>query len=320
MVRPVCMILAPVCVLKENHYLCLVIPKENFMMRLRVWFIFSVLLLLCGSCGNRKRQEEQKPLLTVSIEPLRYFAEAVGGDRFRVVSMVPEGSSPETYDPTPQQLMALNQSLAFLRIGYIGYERVWADKLQQNSPQLKFFDMSEGIELIREHDEAHHGHAHADGVEPHVWNSVANAYVIADNVYRSLCDIAPSEREYFKTRLDSLKQVIHRTDEAVKAYLADGQETFLIYHPALSYFAREYGLHQISIEKGGKEPLPAYLQELIGLCTRERVKTIFIQKEFDTRNAELIARELGVEVVPIHPLSYDWMGEMLHTAQALSKK
>lgn len=75
----------------------------------------------------------------------------------------------------------------------------------------------------------------------------------------------------------------------------------MIYHPALSYFARDYGLHQISIEEGGKEPSPAHLKELIDLCKAEDVRVIFVQPEFDKRNAETIAQQTGTKVVPINP-------------------
>jgi zinc transport system substrate-binding protein len=51
----------------------------------------------------------------------------------------------------------------------------------------------------------------------------------------------------------------------------------MIYHPALSYFARDYGLQQISIEEGGKEPSPAHLKDLVDLCRQEDVRIIFIQ-------------------------------------------
>ena len=287
---------------------------------MKIYVGIIALLFVLLSCEGRKQSEEQRPVITVSIEPLRFFTEAIAGDKFSVTSLVPEGSSPETYDPTPQQLIALGKSLAFLRIGYIGYEQVWADKLQQNAPNVKFFDMSDGISLIHEDEDAEHdGHAHRGGVEPHIWNSVNNAEIIADNVYRALCSVDSVHQAYFAQRLDSLKQIIHRTDEKIKAYLLDRECAFLIYHPALSYFAHDYGLRQICIEKGGKEPSPAHVQELIGQCRKENVKVIFIQKEFDVRNAEMIAQELGLKVVSINPLSYHWDKEMINVAEALAR-
>ena len=90
------------------------------------------------------------------------------------------------------------------------------------------------------------------------------------------------------------------------------------YNMTLSYFARDYGLHQISIEEGGKEPSPAHLKDLIDVCQAENVGVIFVQPEFDKRNAETIAQQTGTKVVPINPLSYDWEEEMLNVAKALA--
>ena len=206
---------------------------------MKKYIILLLNLLLLAACGSQQ-QKSQPMTLTVSIEPLRYFTEIIAGDKFQVISMVPEGSNPETYDPTPQQLVTLNKSCAFLRIGYIGFEQAWAEKLQSNAPEVKFFDMSEGIELIRE-DEVHHGnHSHSGGVEPHVWNSTQNAYIIAENIFHTLCKLDSANISYYKENLAKLESEIERTDREIRTYLQNTTCAFLIYHPALSYFAREY--------------------------------------------------------------------------------
>ena len=278
--------------------------------------IYILTLFICCACGHTPQQSE-KPVITVTLEPLRYFTEAIAGDCFEVVSMVPKGSSPESYDPTPQQLVNLSKSQAYLRIGYIGFEQAWMKKLEANYPTMKVYDTSKGVELIREEGHHHGNHYHEGGVEPHIWNSTQNASVIADNIYAALCEMDADHQPEYKQRLDSLKQVIARTDADVRTLLANADSTFLIYHPALSYFARDYGLHQISIEEGGKEPSPATLKTLIETCRREGAQVIFVQQEFDQRNAQLIADELGIEIVPINPLSHDWAEEMLRVANAL---
>ena len=279
--------------------------------------LFLNLLVLMG-CSSRQQQTQQATL-TVSIEPLRYFTEAIAGDKFQVTSMVPEGSNPETYDPTPQQLVTLSQSVAFLRIGYIGFEQVWAEKLQSNAPNVKFFNLSEGVNLIRE-DDIHHGnHSHPGGVEPHIWSSTQNAYIIADNIFHALCTLDADNTAYYKENLAKLKQEITSTDNEIHTLLQNTSCAFLIYHPALSYFARDYGLEQICIEEGGKEPSPSHLQELMKTCKQKQVRVVFVQQEFDQRNAEVIAQELGLKIVPINPLSYDWNKEMIHIAKSLSK-
>ena len=74
-----------------------------------IWAVSAVFLLLSG-CG-RPHQPVDKPVLAVSIEPLRYFVEQIAGDRYRVVSVVPVGFSPETYEPAPEQLLAVSEAI-----------------------------------------------------------------------------------------------------------------------------------------------------------------------------------------------------------------
>ena len=273
-------------------------------------------IFICFACGNTA-QKSEKAIITVTIEPLRYFTEAIAGENYQVVSMVPKGSSPESYDPTPQQLVNLSKSQAYFRIGHIGFEQAWMKKLEANCPNMKIYDTSKGIDLIRDKGHWHGNHFHEGGVEPHIWNSTQNALIIADNIYQALCELDSTHQADYKNRLDRLKQSIQQTDAETRKLLENADSTFLIYHPALSYFARDYGLKQISIEEGGKEPSPAQLKKLIETCRNENVHTIFVQQEFDQRNAQLIAHELGIDIVSINPLSYDWTEEMLQTAKAL---
>lgn len=289
-----------------------------------ILFIGSCLLLAaCTGRSSQNKDEAEKPVITVTLEPQRYFTEAIAGDKFTVTSMVPKGASPETYDPVPQQLVSLGNSKAYLRIGYIGFEQAWMERLMNNTPHIQVFDTSKGIDLILNHntsDEEDQHDAHIHAVEPHVWNSATNALVIATNTYNALCTLDKENEPYYRHRYDSLCQRIQQTDSLIRRQLSapDAARSFMIYHPALSYFARDYGLHQISIEEGGKEPSPAHLKALIDLCKAEDVHVIFVQPEFDRRNAETIARQTGTKVVPINPLSYDWETEMLNVAAALA--
>ena len=236
--------------------------------------IFALLLIIIclTSCNTGKsKQNNEKPVIAVTIEPQRYFTEAIAGDKFDVISIVPKGSSPETYDPTPQQLVSLGDSKAYFRIGYIGFEQVWMDRLTDNTPHIQVFDTSKDVDLIFEEEEIHGDHHHAGGVEPHIWNSTGNALIIARNTYKALCQLDKENEAYYLARYDSLSQRIIQTDSIIRETLKEpgATRTFMIYHPALSYFARDYGLQQISIEEGGKEPSPAHLKELVDVCRQE---------------------------------------------------
>lgn len=307
-------------------------------MKLKYLFLLAVLPLFAG-CNSKKANDvgssKGKPVITVTIEPLRYFTEAIAGNKFTVISMVPKGVSPETYDPTPQQLLDLSRSKAYFRIGYIGFEQAWMNKLTDNAPHLQVFDTSKGVGLIYDNSHVHphdnatdfdgskendeHNHL---GVEPHIWTSTRNAQIIAGNILSALSTIDKENENYYLKRYQILSGQIRQTDSILSRIFSekDTDKTFLIYHPALTYFARDYGLHQISIEAGGKEPSPAHLKELMQTCKKEKVQIIFVQPEFDRRNAELIARQTGAKVIPINPLSYDWEREMLNIGKALENK
>lgn len=288
---------------------------------MRKYIVSIILLLAVASCKDINKNSE--PTITVTIEPLRYFTEAIAGDKFKVISMVPEGNNPETYDPTPQQLVSLSKSKAYFSIGYIGFEQTWMKKLQENTNGVNFYDTSIGINLIHQQCSHTHGHdednIHYHGVEPHVWNSPDNARIIANNIFKALSELDEENSNYYKKRLDSIYNVINDTETKIRSFIPEADKTFLIYHPALTYFARDYGLEQISIEEGGKEPSPAHLQSLIKTCKEKGARVIFIQQEFDKRNAEIIAHELGLKVVPINPLNYNWPEEMINTAKALCR-
>lgn len=284
-----------------------------------LWVVVGVVgLLLLNSCWGKPKNKENERVITVTIEPQRYFAEAIAGDKFKIVSMVPKGSSPESYDPTPQQLVELATSEAYLRIGHIGFEVTWMDRLLKNAPHIVVFDTSEGIDLIRAAGHSHGDHYHEGGVEPHVWSSATNAQVIVRNTFQALRTLDQENEAYYLARYDSISREIQKVDDAITDLLKEGADhAFMIYHPALSYFARDYQLEQIPIEEEGKEPSPAYLRDLIEISKLEDVRVIFVQQEFDQRNARIIAKETNAQIVPINPLSYNWQEEMLYIARKL---
>jgi zinc transport system substrate-binding protein len=92
----------------------------------------------------------------------------------------------------------------------------------------------------------------------------------------------------------------------------------MIFHPSLSYFARQYNLEQISIEFEGKEPSPSNLKQSIDLAKKAGLKAILIQKEFDVENARIIADEIGGSVVQINPLAENWASNLLDMAEKIS--
>lgn len=296
------------------------------------YFLALVGLLLLAACGGKRQQAER--MIAVTIEPQRYFAERIAGEHFAIHCVVPAGQSPETYDPTPQQMVQIGQSEAYLRIGSIGFELAWMDAIAQNNPQLQIFDLSEGMPLLQgeEEEEQAHEHAHAHeveaaeahhhhhgGVDPHIWSSIHGARIVAQNTLTALQTLDPTHADDYAANYQQVVAVIDSTEAVINTLLKPlAHRSFIIYHPALTYLAAEYEMQQLCIEMDGKEPSPAQLKALVETAQEHQTKVVFVQQEFDQKNAELIAKETGCQLTPINPLAYDWSREMIRIAKALA--
>lgn len=293
---------------------------ENYFL----FLAFSMLLSITAMMYGCKTAEPTKPTIAVTILPQQQIAEQITGDHFQIFCVVPAGSNPEAFDPSPSLIIQLSKSVGYLRVGSLGFEMAWMEKIKQNSPSMEIFRLDRNVELIHgthicsEHSHDH-DHFHEEGTDPHYWSSPKSLRIMAAATCDALIKLAPQFEEEFVANLDSLLAEIDDTDRQLTELLAPlKQRTFMIYHPSLAYFARDYNLEQIAIEEGGKEPTPAHLKKLIDTARSEQVRVIFVQREFDTKNAEIIAKEVGATIVQIDPLAYDWKEELLKIAKLLS--
>jgi zinc transport system substrate-binding protein len=143
---------------------------------------------------------------------------------------------------------------------------------------------------------------------------------MARDIKDFLVALKPERREFYETNHAKLDSIIDNIDNEARQLFANiTKRAFMIYHPNLAYLARYYNLEEISVEYEGKEPSPARLRYLINRARAENLKVIFVQKEFDVRNARTIANEIGAEVVIIDPLSEDWENAMREIIKLVHK-
>ena len=281
---------------------------------------FACVALVCATSCTWTTPKE-KPIVTVTILPQKYFAESIAGDRFEINCIVPAGSNPEAYDPSPSHLVHLGKSIAYFRIGQIGFEVAWMDKLVQNNPTMKVYDNSSGVRMIA----GVHAH-HRDGkvhntidVDPHIWSSPKNAYIIARNMYEAFVELDPKGRDYYRDNYERLLDRISEVDSTVTEVLGRVPgKTFAIYHPTLTYLAEDYGVVQLSLENAGKESSALYLKQVIDEARESGVSTVFVQREFNAKQVETFAAETGARVTIINPLNYDWDKEIIRIAYAIA--
>lgn len=276
---------------------------------------YLVIVLILSACGGHAGDD--RPVLAVSIEPQRWLLEQIAGDDYSVVTVLTPGSNPETFEPSMSQRAKLEKADAYFTIGSMPFEQTLAGSLSH--PQL--YSSGEGIDFIYGTHGAHDGHRHdGAGYDPHVWTSVRNARLIAANMYRQLCRLNPDKAAGFKQRYEALDTRLDSLDQALTGRLARARgTTFMVWHPSLSYFARDYGLNQLSVGWEAKEVSPAALRSVIDHAKADGVKVFFHQREFDSRQAQSVNSQLGTRMVTIDPLGYDWEKQINLIADELSR-
>jgi zinc transport system substrate-binding protein len=185
--------------------------------------------------------------------------------------------------------------------------------------------LGDGINPIESGHE--HEAGHEEGADPHYWVSPKCAASMAVSVRDLVIRLNPSGREEYELNTRTLLSRISELDKKAQT-LFEGftGAQFMIYHPNLAYLARDYGMEEVPVEFEGKEPPPSRLKFLIDLARAKKINTIFVQREYDSRNAKAIADEIGAEVVVIDPLSPDWLRattdiiEKLHISYTGSRK
>lgn len=280
-----------------------------------------ILLLAIIAVGCNSGPSGHKMIISVSILPQKYFVEKIAGELVQVHVLVPPGASPELYSLMPSQMRELSKSAAWLRIGKVGFEESWHEKIRQSTPGLKIFDTAVQADWIAgdEEEESHGDHVHLHGIDPHIWSSPDEVKKIVNETYRALTSLLPEKENILKHNYESFVNEIDQLNQDIKATLSQLENRkFLIFHPALTYFARQYQLEQIALEVDGKEPSPKHMRSLIEEARSENIRIIFIQKEFDAENAQQLAREIRGEVVQIDPLSEQWDKQLRDIAQKIA--
>lgn len=276
---------------------------------------FLLILGVFVSCSRSGNNTTEK-IITVSIAPYKYFVEAIAGGDFTVNVMVPPGSDPHIYEPVPGQITKLRASAGFISNGYLGFEMTWLERLYETNPDIRKLNLGESIDPIK--SEHHHEGDNLEGADPHYWVSPKCALRMAESVKTFLQELMPSssvkyEENYLKF-ISRIQELDKRSEEYFSFYRG---KSFMIYHPNLAYLARDYGMREIAVESEGKEPSPSMMKDLIDISRKDSITTIFVQREYDTRNARSIAAETGARLVIIDPLAEDWYASTAAIIDAL---
>ncbi|MDP2797389.1 MAG: zinc ABC transporter substrate-binding protein [Methanoregula sp.] len=266
--------------------------------------------------------------VAVTILPQKQFVERIAGEHARIIVLVPPGADPHTHEPTPKQLVDISQASVYVKVGSgIEFERAWMDKLSGVNPRMTVVDSSTGILLITGHHDdadaapdAHDESGEQSGADPHIWLSPKNAKIMVENTYQGLARADPVHKAEYRVNTDAYLKELDKLDADISHEISRKQiHTIMVYHPAWSYFARDYGLLQIPIETDGKDPTPMGIENLIRQAKEGNITVVFASPEYSTKSADVIAKEIGGSVALVSPLEEDYLGNIRNVSFAFTR-
>jgi zinc transport system substrate-binding protein len=277
--------------------------------------LLAASLIAAATGCHRAAETTGKTVVAVTILPQAGFVEAIGGDRIEVVVMVPPGADPHTYEATPDQMTRLSNAKMYARVGSpIEFELTWMDKLIAVNKSMLVVDCSKGINLTESQD------PDEPGLDPHIWLSVKNAKIMVRNICDGLVQVDAANKAYYEENCATYLEKLTELDNALAADLSGvGNRSFIVFHPAFGYFARDYNLTQIGVEQEGKEPDADYIVRLIKEAKEQDIRVVFVSPQYSTKSAEVIAREIGGKVVIIDPLAKDFIENMRAIESAMKQ-
>ena len=267
-----------------------------------------------------------EPLEVVAgIPPVAYLAERIGGEHVAVEVLMQPGQDPHTFQPAPKQVESLGRAKLFFKVG-MPFECQLIEKIAAARQDIAVVDTTTGVKkrLMAggdEREESAHREKHDDAdYDPHVWLSPPNLKIQAANIAAALENADPAHAADYRAnskKFDAELDALH--EKIAKRLKPFAGRTIFVFHPAFGYFTDCYGLKQEAVQMGGKQPSLKQLQELVHRAEAARIKTVFVQPQFDPRSAQTVAQAIGGAAAPLNDMSKDVLANLEEIAEKVEK-
>ncbi len=270
--------------------------------------------------------------VAVTIPPLAYIVDRIGGDRTEVLVMVPKGADPHAWEPRPRQMADLAKSNLYVTAG-IGLEAAWlarltagaggitvlhAETVVEDAPAEAASHRDEHRNTLGNNARGDQDHSHDSLEDPHFWTSPPLVKAAAALVRDELAALDPAGAAAYRARYDVFAVELDRLDADLRArFVGDRGRAFMVFHPSWGHFAAAYGLEQVAIEVEGKQPRPRDLARFVDIARERNIRIIFVQPQFPERSARAVADAVHARLELVDPLAYDIPAAIRNTAAVI---
>ncbi len=226
--------------------------------------------------------------VVTTISTLNSFVQGVGGDKVRITSIVPVGASPETYEPTPQDVATITKAKMLIENG-AGLE-TWLDRLLRNaaSPKLKTVVASDGLPVINDN--------------PHLWMDPQYAKHYVLQIRDGLIAVDPADANTFRINAMHYNDALDALTAHIRGQIATippSQRYMIVFHNAWQYYNDRFGITTLGfVERNpGQEPNPQQVAQLVDLAKQHNVRGVFSEPEYSPKILYSIAQGSNIKVV-----------------------
>ena len=306
--------------------------------------ILGMMLTGCGMSGQQTEQnggkeqntEENKKISVVAtIFPQYDFVRQIAGDDVELKMLLKPGEETHSYEPTPQDMIAIQNSDLFIYVG--GENDAWVEDILESMPDngrttLKLVDCVdtveeeyvEGMKEERGHDhddhddhdedDAEHDEDEADHeehgqedthsvheIDEHVWTSPVNAVKIVEQIKEELCELDPENASVYEENAEAYVEQLKELDQEFQDVVDHSKRKLMIFGDRFPfrYFAEEYDLDYYAAFSGcasDTEPSAATMAFLINKVRDENIKTVLKMELSNENIAKAIAEATNADV------------------------
>ncbi|MBQ7193334.1 MAG: zinc ABC transporter substrate-binding protein [Synergistaceae bacterium] len=243
-------------------------------MKIKTIISFIILFTLSASQANARIS------VVCTLFPVYDFARNITGSLADVKLLLPPGTEPHEYEPSPKDIKALNDSDVFIFTGPQMEE--WAERIARSLSHTHAVNASDGIVL-------------ADN-DPHVWLDLSLALKMSENILVALCNVDPDNSQAYKLNFESLTAELNELDGK---FLSLKKDKTLVFAGEFSagYFMRRYGFDYISAYDGENEPSVKRMADVLKFIQQNRTKYIFADYGGISQVTRTISDETGTKIL-----------------------
>ncbi len=276
--------------------------RDIFVKRL---FVFSFIFVFILTCTTVQGAQTQPKRIITTIAPQKFFLEKLVGPWAEVVVMVKPGQTVETFEPSAKQMSLFSHADVIFTLG-LDFEKMIYPRIRAYNPLIQWVELK----------------GYEQGVDPHLWLDPLMMRAQLKQMFAVLLTVFAEHREEITIKYQQLDKELEKLHEDLSQLFTNPenkQRQFIIFHPALSCFARRYRLQQIAIEVEGKPRSARQMAALLARLKQHQPQFILLERNVSHTQVRVIAQSLGLNFLWIDPLAENYFENMRQIGQQVKQ-